>query len=77
MYSATIGSAGAYAAYYYSLRTLTASQAAALQYVQPVLSTCFGVFLLGETWGAGFAVGASLILIGIFLAERSAPSIGS
>ena len=69
-YSATIGSAGAYAAYYYSLRTLTASQAAVLQYVQPVLSTCFGVLLLGETWGAGFAVGAALILAGIFLAER-------
>jgi drug/metabolite transporter (DMT)-like permease len=70
LYSATVGSAGAYAAYYYSLRTLTASQAAVLQYVQPVLSTCFGVFLLGETWGSGFAAGAALILAGIFIAER-------
>jgi drug/metabolite transporter (DMT)-like permease len=70
LYSASVGSAGAYAAYYYSLRTLTASQAAVLQYVQPVLSTCFGVLLLGESWGAGFAAGAALILAGIFLAER-------
>ena len=51
IFSATFGSAGPYLTYYYSLRTLTASQAAAFQYIQPVLSTCFGVLLLGETLG--------------------------
>jgi drug/metabolite transporter (DMT)-like permease len=70
LYSATIGSAGAYLAYYYSLRILTASQVAAFQYVQPVLSTMFGVVFLAETWGAGFAMGAALILLGMLLAER-------
>ena len=70
LYSATIGSAGAYVAYYYSLRTLTASQVAAFQYVQPVLSTAFGVLFLAESWGAKFTVGAALILAGVFLAER-------
>src|SRR3990172_3630999 len=70
LYSATIGSAGAYVTYYASLRTLTASQVAAFQYVQPVLSTCFGVVFLAETWGAGFATGAALILVGMLLAER-------
>jgi drug/metabolite transporter (DMT)-like permease len=69
-YSATIGSAGAYLVYYYSLRTLAASQVAAFQYIQPVLSTCFGVVLLGETFGARFEAGAALILAGMFLAER-------
>ena len=70
LYSATLGSAGAYLAYYYSLRTLTASQVAAFQYVQPVLSTAFGVLFLAESWGAKFTVGAALILAGVFLAER-------
>jgi drug/metabolite transporter (DMT)-like permease len=28
------------------------------------------VLFLQETWGAGFAAGAALILAGIFLAER-------
>ncbi|HWP84581.1 MAG TPA: DMT family transporter [Terriglobia bacterium] len=69
-YSATFGSAGAYLTYYYSLRTLTASQAAAFQYVQPVLATCFGVLFLAESWGAGFALGAAFILSGMLLAER-------
>ena len=70
LYSATFGSAGAYLSYYYALRILTASQVAAFQYVQPVLSTCFGVVFLAETWGAGFAFGAVLILVGMLLAER-------
>lgn len=70
VFSATFGSAGAYLTYYFSLRTLTASQVAAFQYVQPVLSTCFGVLFLAEIWGSGFAVGAALILLGMLLAER-------
>jgi drug/metabolite transporter (DMT)-like permease len=70
LYSGTFGSAGPYLTYYYSLRTLTSSQVAAFQYVQPVLSTCFGVLLLAETWGVGFEAGAALILVGMFLAER-------
>jgi drug/metabolite transporter (DMT)-like permease len=69
-YSSTIGSVGAYLTFYYALRSLAASQVAAFQYVQPVLATCFGVLFLAETWGAGFVVGAALILIGILLAER-------
>lgn len=70
LYSATLGSAGAYLAYYFSLRTLAASQVAAFQYVQPVLSTAFGVLFLQESWGTKFTVGAALILAGVFLAER-------
>jgi drug/metabolite transporter (DMT)-like permease len=70
VFSATFGSAGPYLTFYYSLRTLTASQAAAFQYIQPVLSTCFGVMLLGETFGARFEAGAALILAGMLLAER-------
>jgi len=70
LYSATVGSAGAYLSYYHSLRTLMASQVAAFQYIQPVLATGFGVVFLAETWGIGFGLGAALILTGMFLAER-------
>lgn len=70
LYSATVGSAAAYLAYYFSLRILTASQVAAFHYVQPVLATLLGVLLLQESWGAKFGAGAALILAGVFLAER-------
>src|SRR5262249_16031459 len=70
VFSATFGSAAPYLTFYYSLRTLTASQAAAFQYIQPVLSTCFGVLFLGEIFGSRFEIGAALILAGMFLAER-------
>jgi drug/metabolite transporter (DMT)-like permease len=43
---------------------------AAFQYVQPVVSTLFGVWVLHESWGTQFVEGAALILIGVFLAER-------
>ena len=70
LFSATAGSAGAYLAYAASLRVLSASQVAAFQYAQPVVSTLFGVWLLQESWGTQFVEGAALILIGVFLAER-------
>jgi drug/metabolite transporter (DMT)-like permease len=70
LFSATAGSAGAYLAYTASLRVLSASQVAAFQYVQPVVSTLFGVWVLHESWGTQFVEGAALILIGVFLAER-------
>lgn len=73
LYSATVGSAGAYLAYYYSLRILTASQVATFHYVQPVLATLFGVLFLQESWGVRLGVGAALILAGVFLAERADP----
>jgi drug/metabolite transporter (DMT)-like permease len=70
LYSASFGSAGAYLSYYFSLRTLTASQVAAFQYVQPILGTCFGALILAEIWGPNFLSGAALILAGMLLAER-------
>ena len=68
-YSVTIVSAGAYVAYDYSLRKVAASQAAAFQYLQPVLATAFGVLFLRETLTPQFGTGAALILAGVFIAE--------
>jgi len=68
--SGTIGSAGAYLAYFYSLRWIQASQAAVFHYLQPVLGTMLGVLFFQEILTARFLLGAALILTGVILAER-------
>ena len=68
--SGTIGSAGAYLAYYYSLRSIQASQVAVFHYLQPVLGTILGVLFFQEILTGRFLVGAALILTGVILAER-------
>ncbi|MBI4460438.1 MAG: DMT family transporter [Acidobacteria bacterium] len=70
VYSATVGSAGAYLAFYYSLRWMKASEAAVFQYLQPVLATVLGVWLFQESLSPRFEAAAALILTGVFLAER-------
>ena len=70
LYSASLGSAGAYLAFYYALRFVEASRVAAFHYLQPVLASIFGVWVLHESWTTMFVPGAALILAGVFLAER-------
>jgi drug/metabolite transporter (DMT)-like permease len=70
--SGTFGSAGAYLAYFYSLRSIQASQAAVFHYLQPVLGTVLGVVFLQEVMTGRFLLGAALILTGVILAERHA-----
>jgi drug/metabolite transporter (DMT)-like permease len=68
--SGTFGSAGAYLAYFYSLRSIQASQAAVFHYLQPVLGTMLGVLFFQEILTGHFLLGAALILTGVVLAER-------
>ena len=70
LYSATIGSAGAYLAHYYSLRSVPASRAAVFHYMQPPLGTALGLLFFPETLTTRFLVGAALILTGVVVAER-------
>ena len=70
LYSATFGSAGAYLTYYYSLRLISASRAAAFHYLQPVLGAVLGVLFFQDMLTAKFGTGAALILAGIFVARR-------
>ncbi len=70
LYSATFGSAGAYLTYYYSLRLISASRAAAFHYLQPVLGAVLGVLFFQDILTAKFGTGAALILAGIFVARR-------
>jgi drug/metabolite transporter (DMT)-like permease len=68
--SGTIGSAGAYLAYYYALRWVRASQVAVFHYLHPPLGTALGVLFFREILTTRFLLGASLILIGVVIAER-------
>lgn len=68
--SGTAGAALPYVVFYSALQVLSASQVAALHYVQPVLATLLGVAFLGERLGTQFTIAAALILAGVLLAER-------
>ena len=70
LYSATFGSAGAYLTYYYSLRLISASRAAAFAYLQPVLGTALGILFFQDTLTARFGIGAALILTGVAVAQH-------
>lgn len=68
--SGTVGSCGAYLAYYHALRWLRASQAGVIHFLHPPLGTALGVLFFREILTTRFLLGAGLILIGVVLAER-------
>ena len=68
--SGTVGSGGAYLAYYYALRRLRASQVGVIHFVGPLLGTALGVVFFHEVLTPRFLLGAGLIFLGVILAER-------
>jgi len=64
------GSVVAYLIYALALTELAASRVAAFSYLQPVIATGLGIWLLAEklTWRVVFS--GVLILLGVYLAER-------
>jgi len=64
---------GAYWAYGFCQKTLGASRVAASLYLGPLYGSLVGWFLLNESLGLHHAVGAVLILPGIFLASQRPP----
>lgn len=68
--SGTVGSALPYFVYCQAMQRLKATQVATLSYVQPVMATVLGVFILGERLGPQFMLAAGLILVGVIIAER-------
>jgi len=64
---------GAYWAYGFCQKTLGASGVAASLYLGPLYGSLVGWFLLNESLGLHHAVGAVLILPGIFLASQRPP----
>ena len=64
---------GAYWAYGFCQKSLGASRVAASLYLGPLYGSLVGWFLLNESLGLHHAVGAVLILPGIFLASQRPP----
>lgn len=69
-YMAAIASVLAYLIFYYALARISASRVIAFSYLQPVLATLLGILLLHEEVTHHLLIGGSLVLLGVYLAER-------
>ncbi len=59
-----------YLIYSHALRYLPASRVASVTYLQPILATLLAIALLGERPGVVYALGAAVILGGVWLVQR-------
>jgi drug/metabolite transporter (DMT)-like permease len=64
------GSVAAYLIYAFALTELTAARVAAFAYLQPVIASALGIWLLGESLTRREFFGGVLILLGVYLSER-------
>jgi drug/metabolite transporter (DMT)-like permease len=64
----------AYGLYFYALSTAEAALAAALQYLEPLITMVFAAWLLQEPWTAAMLAGGALILIGVWVVDRAGTS---
>lgn len=65
-----MGSVVPYLLFVFALSGLAASRVAAFNYLQPVIATSLGIWLLSERLSSKVIVGGILILLGVFLTER-------
>jgi drug/metabolite transporter (DMT)-like permease len=64
------GSVLPYLLFAYVLTGLAASRAAAFNYLQPVIASALGIWILSEQINSKVVAGGSLILAGVYLTER-------
>jgi drug/metabolite transporter (DMT)-like permease len=69
-YTIVFGSVVPYTIYAYAMTELAASRVAAFSYLQPVMATGLGIWLLGERLSTSVVFGGALILVGVYLTER-------
>lgn len=70
VYMAACASVAAYVIFYYALRFVSATRMTALSYLQPVLATLLGLFLLKEPITPRLLVGAAVVFAGVYLTEK-------
>ena len=66
----SFGTIVAYLIYAFALTELTAARVAAFGYLQPVIASALGVWLLAENLTGKVVFGGALILGGVYLTER-------
>jgi drug/metabolite transporter (DMT)-like permease len=64
------GSVISYLLFAYVLTELAASRAAAFNYLQPVIASALGIWVLSERLTSKVLIGGALILAGVYLTER-------
>jgi drug/metabolite transporter (DMT)-like permease len=64
------GSVVSYLLFAYVLTELAASRAAAFNYLQPVIASALGIWVLSERLTSKVLIGGGLILTGVYLTER-------
>lgn len=70
-YMALFSSVAGYLIFYKLLGHLSATQVSSLNYLLPVVATTLGVLLLDERLSRGFFIAAGLVLVGVWLAQRT------
>jgi drug/metabolite transporter (DMT)-like permease len=70
-YMALFSSIFGYLLYYYVLTHIEPSRASAFSYAQPVMSTSLAALLLGERVSLWLLVSGALVLLGVWVTERS------
>jgi drug/metabolite transporter (DMT)-like permease len=71
LYMAIFSSVAAYTIFYWALRYMEASRVAVVSYFQPVAVILFSVPILGDLPTRHLLAGAALVLLGVYLAERT------
>ena len=61
----------AYGLYFYALSTAEAALAAALQYLEPLVTMVLAAWLLQEPWTPAMVAGGGLILVGVWIVDRA------
>jgi drug/metabolite transporter (DMT)-like permease len=64
------GSVISYLLFAYVMTELPASRAAAFNYLQPVIASGLGIWILSERLTSKVLIGGGLILAGVYLTER-------
>ncbi|MBD3217779.1 MAG: EamA family transporter [candidate division Zixibacteria bacterium] len=71
LYTAVITSGIAYPVWYWALKYLEASKLSVFIFFQPLLATVFSYIFLSEQLTHNFVAGGIVVLIGVFIAERT------
>lgn len=70
LYMAIFPSVVAYIIFYYALTHIAASRVSTFGYLQPLMATLLGLWLLGDKVTATLVAGGAFVLAGVYLTER-------